>query len=284
MDCSSPYAMAGLIGLKDRFDVAFGNDADSDRHGIVTPERGPHEPEPLPRGGDRVPLPAPARLARRRGGRQDARLELDDRPRGARPRPPARRGAGRLQVVRRRPPRRLARLRRRGERRRVVPAHATAPSGRPTRTASSSTCSPPRSRAVDRQGPRRALPRARGPLRRARLRAHRRAGDARAEGGAREAVAGARSTADDARRRADRREADATRPATARRSAGSRSSTENGWFAARPSGTEDVYKIYAESFRGPEHLTRIQDEARAIVGAAARRLRRAPAWFAGGQS
>jgi phosphoglucomutase len=37
MDCSSPYAMAGLIELKDRFDVAFGNDADADRHGIVTP-------------------------------------------------------------------------------------------------------------------------------------------------------------------------------------------------------------------------------------------------------
>ncbi len=36
MDCSSPYAMATLIGLKDRFDIAFGNDADADRHGIVT--------------------------------------------------------------------------------------------------------------------------------------------------------------------------------------------------------------------------------------------------------
>ncbi len=36
MDCSSPYAMAGLIGLKDRFDIAFGNDPDYDRHGIVT--------------------------------------------------------------------------------------------------------------------------------------------------------------------------------------------------------------------------------------------------------
>jgi len=40
---------------------------------------------------------------------------------------------------------------------------------------------------------------------------------------------------------------------------------ENGWFAVRPSGTEDVYKIYAESFRGEEHLQRIQEEARAIV-------------------
>src|SRR6266498_3310009 len=40
MDCSSPYAMASLVGLKDRFDLAFGNDADSDRHGIVTPTAG----------------------------------------------------------------------------------------------------------------------------------------------------------------------------------------------------------------------------------------------------
>jgi phosphoglucomutase len=44
--------------------------------------------------------------------------------------------------------------------------------------------------------------------------------------------------------------------------------TENGWFAARPSGTEDVYKIYAESFLGPEHLARIQEEARSVVSAA----------------
>ncbi len=40
------------------------------------------------------------------------------------------------------------------------------------------------------------------------------------------------------------------------------------WFAARPSGTEDVYKIYAESFRGPEHLAKVQAEAKRIVGAA----------------
>jgi phosphoglucomutase len=43
---------------------------------------------------------------------------------------------------------------------------------------------------------------------------------------------------------------------------------ESGWFAARPSGTEDVYKLYAESFRGPEHLAAIQEQARAIVAAA----------------
>ncbi|HZE67311.1 MAG TPA: phosphoglucomutase (alpha-D-glucose-1,6-bisphosphate-dependent) [Sporichthyaceae bacterium] len=44
--------------------------------------------------------------------------------------------------------------------------------------------------------------------------------------------------------------------------------TDSGWFAARPSGTEDVYKIYAESFQGPEHLARIQAEARDVVSAA----------------
>jgi phosphoglucomutase len=44
--------------------------------------------------------------------------------------------------------------------------------------------------------------------------------------------------------------------------------TESGWFAARPSGTEDVYKLYAESFRGPDHLAAIQKQAREIVAAA----------------
>ncbi len=46
--------------------------------------------------------------------------------------------------------------------------------------------------------------------------------------------------------------------------------TANGWFAARPSGTENVYKVYAESFKGAEHLRAIQAEARAIVSAALR--------------
>jgi phosphoglucomutase len=44
--------------------------------------------------------------------------------------------------------------------------------------------------------------------------------------------------------------------------------TEHGWFAARPSGTEDVYKVYAESFLGTEHLERILAEATAVVSAA----------------
>ena len=41
--------------------------------------------------------------------------------------------------------------------------------------------------------------------------------------------------------------------------------TPSGWFAARPSGTEDVYKLYAESFTSRDHLRAIQDEARAVI-------------------
>ena len=44
--------------------------------------------------------------------------------------------------------------------------------------------------------------------------------------------------------------------------------TANGWFAARPSGTEDIYKLYAESFVSAEHLQRIVAEAQAMVSAA----------------
>ena len=73
---------------------------------------------------------------------------------------------------------------------------------------------------------------------------------------------------DRARRRADHGRSSRTRPATARRSAASRSSTDNGWFAARPSGTENVYKIYAESFRGEDAPRQRIEEAQAIVKSA----------------
>ena len=57
-------------------------------------------------------------------------------------------------------------------------------------------------------------------------------------------------------------------PGNGARIGGLKVTTENAWFAARPSGTEDVYKIYAESFKGPEHLARVQAEAREVVSAA----------------
>ena len=77
---------------------------------------------------------------------------------------------------------------------------------------------------------------------------------------ARRALAGADRN-QRAGRRKDRRASSTRRPATARRSAASRSIAASGWFAARPSGTEDIYKIYAESFGGAEHLQRILEEA-----------------------
>jgi len=49
---------------------------------------------------------------------------------------------------------------------------------------------------------------------------------------------------------------------------GVRVRSANGWFAARPSGTEDIYKIYAESFRSLDHLDQIESEAKAMIGAA----------------
>ncbi|WP_121254324.1 phosphoglucomutase (alpha-D-glucose-1,6-bisphosphate-dependent) [Nocardioides ferulae] len=57
-------------------------------------------------------------------------------------------------------------------------------------------------------------------------------------------------------------------PGNGARIGGLKVTTESAWFAARPSGTEDVYKIYAESFRGPEHLAQVQDAAREVVSAA----------------
>jgi phosphoglucomutase len=57
-------------------------------------------------------------------------------------------------------------------------------------------------------------------------------------------------------------------PGNGARIGGLKVTTESAWFAARPSGTEDVYKIYAESFRGPEHLALVQAEAREVVAAA----------------
>ncbi|MDP3893990.1 phosphoglucomutase, alpha-D-glucose phosphate-specific, partial [Nocardioides sp.] len=57
-------------------------------------------------------------------------------------------------------------------------------------------------------------------------------------------------------------------PGNGARIGGLKVTTESAWFAARPSGTEDVYKIYAESFRGAEHLAAVQEEAREVVAAA----------------
>ena len=71
--------------------------------------------------------------------------------------------------------------------------------------------------------------------------------------------------ASDAGRRADHRQADARPPATTPPIGGLKVVAASGWFAARPSGTENIYKIYAESFRDQAHLDAIVAEAQQIV-------------------
>ena len=71
--------VAGRRGAGD-YQIATGNDADADRHGIVTADAGPDEPEPLPRRRHRLPLREPPRLAGGRRDRQDGRELVHDRP------------------------------------------------------------------------------------------------------------------------------------------------------------------------------------------------------------
>jgi len=135
MDCSSPYAMARLVELKDRYRVAFANDPDADRHGIVTPSVGLMNPNHYLAVAIQYLLTHRERWPASAAVGQDAGVELDDRPRRGETRPQALRDTGGLQVVRAGTVRRHVLLRRRGERRRELSCGATAPSGRPTRTA-----------------------------------------------------------------------------------------------------------------------------------------------------
>ncbi len=122
MDCSSPSAMASLIKRQHDFDIATGNDTDSDRHGIVTPDAGLMNPNHYLAVAieylyaNRPDWPGDAAI-----GKTLVSSSMIDRVARI-PRPHAARGAGRLQVVRARPARRLGRLRWRGVRRGVLPA------------------------------------------------------------------------------------------------------------------------------------------------------------------
>ena len=87
MDCSSPYAMARLIGMRDKFDVAFANDTDADRHGIVTRSERADESQPLPRRRHILSVRQPSGLALRLRGRQDHRQQRHHRPRRRKARP-----------------------------------------------------------------------------------------------------------------------------------------------------------------------------------------------------
>jgi phosphoglucomutase len=262
MDCSSPYAMAGLIDLKDRFDIAFGNDPDSDRHGIVAPSVGllnpnhylavairylfrhrPEWSETVQVGKtlvsssmiDRVAADAGRRISEVPVGFKwfvDGLLDGSYAFAGEE-------SAG------------ASFLRRDGtvwttDKDGIIldllAAELTARTGRDPgehyQELQRLFGSPVYERTEAPAGPREkeALKSLSPDL----VRAGELAGErilaklTRAPGNG-EAIGGLKVVA------------------------------ESGWFAARPSGTEDVYKIYAESFRGLDHLRQIQEEAGAIV-------------------
>ncbi len=262
MDCSSPHAMAGLIGMKDRFDVAFGNDTDADRHGIVTRGAGLLNP-------NHYLSVAVDYLFRRRGGwRPDAAVGKTVVSSGMIDRVAARLG------------RRLVEvpvgfkwfvqgllegdLGFGGEESAgasflkmdgtvwstdkdglilgLLAAEMMAVAGRdPGELYADLTreFGAPAYERIDAPADReqKALLSKLSPTR------------VSAEELAGERIERMLSVA----------------PGNGAAIGGLKVITANGWFAARPSGTEDVYKIYAESFLGVDHLRRIQEEARALI-------------------
>jgi phosphoglucomutase len=265
MDCSSPYAMAGLIGLKDRFDIAFGNDTDCDRHGIVTPSAGLMNPnhylaaaiwylfQNRPAWGsgaavgktlvssamiDRVAEALGRRLYEAPVGFKYFVDGLLDGSLGFGGEESA--GASFL-----RKEGAVWTTDKDGIILDLLAAEITATSGRDPgehyRALENRFGSPVYERM---DVPANELQRA--------VLAHLSPDLVQATELAGEKIIARLTQA----------------PGNNAAIGGLKVITENGWFAARPSGTEDIYKVYAESFKGAAHLQEIQTEAQAIVTAA----------------
>ena len=266
MDCSSPYAMASLISRKSEYDIATGNDADSDRHGIVTPDEGLMNPNHYLAvaiqylyGGGRPGWPQTAAI-----GKTLVSSSMIDRVATALGRTLTEVPVGFKWFV---PGLLDGSIAFGGEEsagasflRFDGSAWTTDKDGIILALLASEilagTGKSPSAHYDD-------------------LTAH--YGDpayARVDAPAtreQKAKLGALSPSD------VRADSLAGEPITARLTTapgngapigGLKVTTESSWFAARPSGTEDVYKIYAESFKGPEHLAQVQAEARDVVSAA----------------
>jgi phosphoglucomutase len=262
MDCSSPWAMAGLLALRDRFDVAFGNDPDADRHGIVAPSTGLLNPNHF------LAVAVEYLMAHREGWRPDVAVgktlvssAMIDRVAASLGRAVVEVPVGFKWFVDGLLDGSLAFggeesagasfLRRDGgvwttDKDGLIlgllAAEITARTGRDPGE---------RYRALEERFGAVAYERADAPAT-----------------PAQKAVLGALSpesvTAD--MLAGEPIVARLTRaPGNGAPIGGLKVTTENGWFAARPSGTENLYKIYAESFRGADHLRAIQAEARALV-------------------
>jgi phosphoglucomutase len=268
MDCSSPYAMANLVKLKDRFALAFGNDADSDRHGIVTPSMGLMNPNHY------LAVAIEYLFTNRPGW-------------------PAAAGVGKTLVSSALIDRVAARVGRRlvevpvgfkwfvdgllsgaigfgGEEsagasflRRDGTAWTTDKDGivmdllAVEMTARSGRDPGERYRALTAELGAPVYARVDAPATPAQKAILKKLSPAAVT----EQTLGGEPIV-----------AKLTRaPGNDAEIGGLKVTTRDGWFAARPSGTEDVYKIYAESFRDEAHLARILDEARAMVSAAFQR-------------
>src|SRR5882724_16892 len=265
MDCSSPYAMAKLVGLKDQYDVAFGNDPDSDRHGIVTPSAGLMNPNHYLAVAIRYLFthrphwPATAAV-----GKTLVSSSLIDRVVKALGRPLKEVPVGFKWFVdglvdgsfgfggEESAGASFLRLNggawttdKDGIILNLLAAEITAVTGKdpgqhyeelraefgtPYYTRVDQPATPAQKALLKRLSP--------------------------------ESVSAKELAGEPIQRKLTRA------PANDAAIGGLKVVAENGWFAARPSGTENVYKIYAESFKGPEHLTAILEEARKIVGAA----------------
>ena len=265
MDCSSPYAMAGLIRLKDRFDIAFGNDPDSDRHGIVTRSGGLMPPNhylattvwylfqhrPGWRAGaavgktlvsssmiDRVTAHIGRRLAEVPVGFKWFVDGLLDGSLGFGGEESA--GASFL-----RQDGAAWTTDKDGLLLDLLAAEILAVTGRdPAENYA----------ALERQFGAPVYDRMDAPATPAQKKV--------LAGLSPEQVTATELAGEPIRARLTRA------PANQAPIGGLKVIAENGWFAARPSGTEDIYKIYAESFKGPAHLAQVQAEAQTIVGAA----------------
>jgi phosphoglucomutase len=262
MDCSSPYAMVRLVSLKDRFDIAFGNDPDADRHGVVTRSEGLMNPNHYLAAaisylfGSRTDWPETCAV-----GKTMVTSEMLDRLAARLRRPLIETPAGFRWFVE---GLRRAQLGFAGEESAgasflrcdgsvwttekdglvlgLLAAEITARSGR------------------DPSELYRGLARELGTPSYARMDAPATQDQKtllkalRPDQVAIEQLAGEPVLA-----------IENSAPDSGAPLGGIRVRAQNGWFAARPSGTEDVYKIYAESFLGPDHLRHIQLEARTLI-------------------
>ena len=262
MDCSSPYAMAGLVGLKDKFDVAFGNDTDFDRHGIVVPDRGLLQPNAY------LAVAVEYLFTHRPGWRKDAAVgktlvssSLIDRVAESAGRRCAEVPVGFKWFVEGLLDGSLgfggeesagaSFLRKDGT------AWSTDKDGIIMNLLSAEiiavTGEHPGAR-YNRITERLGMPfyaRIDAPAGPERKKLLKNLTPDAVEG---DFLAGDPITAKLV-----------SAPANNAPIGGLKVTSKNGWFAARPSGTEDVYKIYAESFLGEDHLAKIQEEAREMV-------------------